>query len=372
MKKIISIILLICISTFTFAKGFGFEFKGLDMYPDFWKGPTPSYLEAGFSYNFGNQLLDGDTKLEVIVGGGYVQRTQFINASKALIDPKVEKPSVFDSAVALLRVSASQGMLESPFSDNNLLTLKVGYELHYEKAFDPYDLTKHPSTISTLGYPELKAPGYDMLLNILKINLKVDMNKDSGTKQEGFLGIFNLDISPMKVNALSSDVSIYDMRIDAIGSYTPYQLLSKEGLNYFSITLINRIVMQYVDGNIPSFVTKSASLGRKVRGYASYAYATRFSLVNNLEVRLNLPDMGVKGLFFRVIGFLDLGFGANGSINLPSKEEKYKIGSYGAIVTLSIFDFFDVGYFVGGSFGEINLQKPDTRLRHGLVFGLDF
>ncbi len=379
MKKRILLIFIIAIVLVSplLAKKIEPVIGGVKMYPDFWKGPTPSYLEGGIAYNFGPVVNDRDTRLIAVIGGGYIQREQYRTFDGLKIDPLSSPNSViYDVATVLWKLGYSQEFLSSEYSDDALLTTTVAYEGRWEKAFDPYDSTKHPSVLGSLGngYSEASGADHMFLSNAILADLVLNMHKDTGTYQQGFWGKLETVISPNFLNsALSGSANFGSIRLDLVGSYTPYQLRSEKGLNYFSVTLIDRLSSQIVIGNkVPSyFIGSKSTMGSKVRGYEEASYNSKLSFVNNLEIRLNGPDMGIKNLFPRLIIFNDLGFGTLGYTSNEDTGSSF-IGSVGAALTISIFDAFDIGYQVAYTFGDSKYKNPTNKLYHGLVMGLAF
>ncbi len=380
MKKRILLVLIISIFLIgsLFAEGIEIVFGGVKMYPDFWKGPTPTYLEGGIAYNFGNVVNDKDTKLSGVIGGGYIQREQYRDFDGKKYNPLDKKSVIYDFATVLWRLSYIQEFLSSSYSDAPLLTTTVGYEGRWEKALEPYDTTKHSKVLNLLGYGYADASGcgdsHMFLSNSILADLELNMHRDTGTFQQGLWGKFSTVISPNFLNnALTGSANFGSLRLDLVGSYTPYQLRSKKGLNYFSVTLIDRFSIQGIIGSrVPSyFIENKSTMGYKVRGYEKTSYNSRLSFVNNLEIRLNAPDMGVLNLFPRLIFFNDLGYGLLGYTSGDKNGTSF-IGSIGTALTISIFDKFDIGYQVAYTFGERKYKKPNSRLYHGLVMGLDF
>ena len=109
-------------------------------------------------------------------------------------------------------------------------------------------------------------------------------------------------------------------------------------------TLVDRFNVNWTSGDkVPVYAQKQGSLGRKVRGYASYSYNSELTIVNNLDLRFTSPALGVDGLYIRLNLFFDMGYGAGHFYNSEFRQNKF-IASTGAQISFTIFDFIDLGY----------------------------
>ena len=122
---------------------------------------------------------------------------------------------------------------------------------------------------------------------------------------------------------------------------------------------------------VPVYAQKQGSLGRKVRGFASYSYNSEFTMVNNLDLRFTSPAIGIDGLYFRLNLFFDMGYGAGHFYNTEISQSQF-LASTGAQISLTIFDFIDIGYQVAYLMNGRNYAKGDTPFTHNFIFFLDF
>ena len=150
-------------------------------------------------------------------------------------------------------------------------------------------------------------------------------------------------------------------------------LLDSFDVPSFSISLVDRFNVNWTSGDkVPVYAQKQGSLGRKVRGYASYSYNSELTIVNNLDLRFTSPALGVDGLYIRLNLFFDMGYGAGHFYNSEFRQNKF-IASTGAQISFTIFDFIDLGYQVAWLLGDgYNFSKGDTSFSGSFTFFLDF
>ena len=147
---------------------------------------------------------------------------------------------------------------------------------------------------------------------------------------------------------------------------------SENGKDMFTITLVDRGNVNWTDGSmVPVWAQGPVSLGRKVRGFNTWTYNTQFTAVNIFDVRFAGPNLGVKGIFPSVILFYDIGYGCGKYFNTQISEGNFLM-STGVQVTVSFFDFIDLGYQVAYLFSGEKFSEGTKKVVASFTFFLDF
>ena len=390
-KLIVALLALMASCSALFAASdWRFFVDGIDQHPQILIGFLPTYVSGGVGYR-GLSLLENDTtEFTLRAGAGYIER-RFWNDPKTGKEEKEMNPLTFDVLQVDWGLEFSQGFLDSPAGDKDLITLSVGYEGKYEKFYDSMvagkknkDAWGTPQPVQTRAqffegasdwtkyYPDLAGNGQYLGTN-LYFNFFLDAMEDTLATNDGYTIEFNADWSPYALNAaLDGKADFCQFTLEGVGAKTLYQYKT-EKMNWFSIVVIDRLRVNWLSGDeVPTYARKAGSLGRQVRGYRNYTYGTEFYIVNNLDLRLTGPDMGVDGLNVRVNLFFDFGYGCGKYFNTDFKGSNF-LASTGAQFTISIFDFIDLGYQLAYLIGEgRNYANGDTPLVGSFTFFLDF
>ncbi|MBO8435571.1 MAG: hypothetical protein IAA97_01135 [Spirochaetes bacterium] len=398
MRKILAFLVL---SVFALASIAAFDINDswtingtIDQHPEILIGFIPTYGEVTAGYT-GLQLMEGNrTEIQVTAGGGYIERRFWINPDTGKEDPTMN-PLSFDVIQTTWSLRFNQGFLDSPYGDKDLITLSIGYEGRYEVARDSMasDSTKQAwgdevgvETIdeffthyNSAGndfpdrlYPDLRG-NHQYLGTNLFFNFFLDAMEDTLSTNDGFTVEFNVDWSPYALNAaLDGKADFYQFTLEGVGAKTLYQYKT-EKMSWFSVVIADRLRLNWLSGNlVPTYVQKLGSLGRQVRGYSNYTYGMEFYVVNNFDIRLTGPDMGVDGLALRINLFFDMGYGCGNYFNTTNPGSQF-LASTGAQFTISIFDIIDLGYQAAYLIGDgRNFAKGDTRYSGSFTFFLDF
>lgn len=386
MKKLIAALLLSLVIIVSVSSApIHFVFSSLRQHPDILWGFVPTYGVAGLGYT-GLSLLEGNTTdFQLLAGGGYQNRIVWQDALNGTIW-EVD-PIIYDVAGADLSLRFVQGFFDSPVDDKDLLSLTVGYNIKYEAALDsmvkgktkklPYE-NEVRSLEYYLGvnyegaiYPDLNG-NHMLLANELFVRLKLDMMHDDIFNNTGFVSYVEAAWGPKAINSsLDGYADYYSLTFNAVGSYTLCQVKSDK-MNWFSITAIDRFNANYTSGTaIPKYVEYPTSLGRKVRGFNAYTYNSEFTVVNNFDIRIAGPEMGIHGLAPRVNLFFDLGYGCGKQYNTDHYENNH-LASAGAQFTVTFFDFIDLGYQISYLLVGRKYTIGDNRLSTSVTFFLDF
>ncbi len=389
LKKILLLLLVIALSIASvFASDWHFVFGDLTQHPEIVWGFLPSYIDAGVGYS-GLSFLEGHkTDFQFLVGGGYNQRKLWQNPITG--DWIENNPLIYDVIDFDWSFRLAQGFFSSPMDEKDLITLTVAYNGQYEIANDSMAKGKerengdkapvlsideffsaYPNFNSNI-YPEING-NRQFLGTQLAAYLKLDIMEDTIHENDGFLAELAFMWGPKALNkALDGFADYYAIAVDAVGAYTLYNY-APNGKSWFSVVLADRVNFSYTGGDsIPAFIQEPNSLGRKVRGFSKSSYNTEYSIVNNLDIRLSGPDLGVKGIAPRVNLFFDMGYGW-GNINNTTIDKSIFLASTGIQGTITIFDFIDFGYQIAYLIKGDNFEKGSGENVAGkFTFFLDF
>lgn len=375
-----------CLSVF--ASGFHFVFGDAVQHPEIVWGFLPAYINAGLGYDGFSLMSENTTDIQFLAGAGFSQRKLWQNP----VDGSVirENPLIYDVWDFDWSVRFLQGFWNNPLNESkDLVTITLAYNGQFEMAKDSIASGKTrdnggENPVLTMDqffaganrvdnniYPEINGDG-KFLGTQLATYIKINAMEDTIHENNGFIGKLNLLWGPKALNSSLDGFSDYfSLRADAIGAYTLYNY-ENGGKSWFSIVLADRMNFSFVTGDaIPAFIQGPESLGRKVRGFNTYTYNTKYTVVNNLDLRLAGPDMGVKGLAARVNLFFDMGYGW-GELNNTSIEQSNFICSTGVQGTICFFDFIDLGYQIAYLISGEKYSSGSDKFVGSFTFFLDF
>ena len=382
----------------TAASDIGFFCDGIEQHPEILWGFLPTYISGGMDYTGVSLLEEDTTTLRFRVGAGYIERrfwkvpdgeTHDRYDAKPGAEVKEMNPLTYDVISVDWGLRFVQGFFDSPAGDKDFLNVSVGYEGKFEEARDSIVTGERKDTFtgseevlsidSFLGpdydgdvYPDLRG-NHQYLGTNFNLVLELDAMSDTIATNDGYLITLEADWSPYALNSsLSGKADFYQLTANAVGAKTLYQYKTGD-MNWFSLVVIDRLRLNWLSGDlVPGYVQKLGSLGRLVRGYSNYTYATQFTAVNNFEFRLTGPSMGVNGISPRVNIFFDMGYGCGDYLNTSIEGDNF-LASTGAQFTVSFFDFIDLGYQVAWLLGDgYNFSKGDTSFSGSFTFFLDF
>lgn len=383
-KIMVTAVVLLLAVTSVFAAPLRFVFGDLGQHPEILMGFLPSYLLAGAGYR-PVELIEGDvTEIQLLAGLGYNQRKVW----QDYLSGKVvkEDPIVYDVLETDWILRFVQGFGDSSVAGKDLLTITAGYEGKLEFALDSMvkGQTRNngiQSVIRSLDdrigtydgdiYPDLRG-NRTALGSVLALQLKYDEMDDRMTTTDGFVAKADLKWAPSFLNgALDGKADYYSLTLNAVAAKTVFAY-SENGKDMFTITLVDRGNVNWTDGSmVPVWAQGPVSLGRKVRGFNTWTYNTQFTSVNNFDVRFAGPNLGVKGIFPRVNLFYDIGYGCGKYFNTQISEGNFLM-STGVQVTVSFFDFIDLGYQVAYLFSGEKFSEGTKKVVGSFTFFLDF
>ncbi len=387
MKKLVVFLLVLALSFSLFAGDVHFVFGDIKQHSDILAGFIPSYALLGVGYYLPPIIEGNTTDLRLLVGEGYTQRLLWLDedSGENNFDNGVwDKSSalrfnVWDNEVSLRFL---QGFFRSNVGDKDLLTLTLSLNGRYERYYSSskflfMNIKGNLDSIiaedySGAIYPELNGRK-DFLGLEFGANLKLDMMEDTLHTNNGLLVKLDFKFGPSALNNLASGHAQYfALTLNAVGAKTLLNVTNESGDSMFSVTVADRAYASYASGDaVPSFVSGPVSLGRNVRGFNTYTYATEFSVVNNFDVRLAGPDVGIKKVAPRINFFVDCGYGW-GKVFNTSRYEKNFLASCGVQATVSFFDFIDLGYEVNYILVDRNKYTQPGKVTTNVTFFLDF
>ena len=408
MKKVLLVLLfLVALTSLCFSKDFSYFLNGLDQHPEILSGFLPTGSGIGINYD-GLSLKEGDlTRLQLKLGAGYLQRQIFQNPETgAFLCDKYQKIGIFDEFHFTWSAEFSHGFGDSWVEDLDILTAYAGYEGKYEKFFDSLMLLKdggglpkkkdykiwvgekdkgQPDSITGFMnrygmdraaqkiYPDLARD--DNYTSTFYAGVRMNGMKDTWTTNQGLLVDFKLAFAPSFVNNVSS---YYTAQLNAVAGTTLFEMKRKNGLNLFSIVLIDRLNLAFIDGDaVPVFASHVNSLGRKMRGFDNNSFNTALTFVNNFDIRFASPEPFMHGVFARLNLFLDMGYGIGNVLNtgrngIKKITENNMLASTGAQLELDVFDSIDLGLQVAYLISGYGFRDRDSDVSVSATFFLDF
>lgn len=358
----------------------------IDQHPEILIGFVPTAAKLGVGYTGLNLIEGNETQLALIAGGGYVQRKVWQKPTNGKV--QAYDPIVYDTANVEWELRFSQGFLQSPVEGKDLLTLSASYLGRWDYNKDsmvvgqsrdngrPYYIRTLDSYLESASYsgdiyPDLRGNAQH-LGTAFQLQLKLDMMDEQKMYSNGLLSTFEAKYAPLALNsALDGVADYYSLTLNTVIAYSPYQIIGNDGQHWFSITVVDRINLNWTDGSaVPVYAQGPVSLGRKVRGYNTWTYNTQFTAVNNFDIRFAGPDWYT--IFPRVNLFIDAGYGCGDLFNTDYFKSNM-LASAGIQVTVSFFDFIDLGYQIAYLFtGSKYTEGPDVNVTGSFTFFLDF
>lgn len=387
MKKLIVFLLVLALGLGAFAGDVHFVFGDLKQHSDILAGFMPSYVLVGVGYYLPPVIEGNTTDLRLLVGEGYTQRLMWLdeeNGENNFDNGVWDKSSalrfnVWDNEVSLRFL---QGFFKSNVGDKDLLTLTLSLNGRYERYYSSskflfMNIKGNLDSViaedySGSVYPELNGRR-DFLGLEFGVNLKLDMMEDTLHTNNGFLLKLDFKSGPEALNRFASGhAAYYSLTFTAVGAKTLLNVENRDGSSVFSVSVVDRAYASHTSGeSVPSFVSGPVSLGRNVRGFNTYTYATENTVVNSFDIRLAGPDVGMKKVAPRVNFFVDCGYGWGRVFNTQRYEKNF-LASCGVQATVSFFDFIDLGYEVNYILVDKNKYTQPGKVTTNVTFFLDF
>lgn len=377
-----------------------YVFADLGQHGDILSGFFPSYLLNGVGYKLHDVKKGGNTTdFQVLVGEGYLQRllwqdpatgsSRFISDGGDWTLDEALRYNVWTNELSLRFI---QGFGQSPVVGKDLLTLIAYVNTRYEKyygASSPLFLNIRGNVNEVLDdyrvdgkydgsvYPELAGANNQFLGTELALSLKYDCMEDTLHTNDGYFVRVMAKYGPKFLNNFSGDgfADYFTVTGNLVTAKTLYNLTGDNGRSLLSVVLVDRANMSYTTGDaVPMFIQGDVSLGRKVRGYNTWTYNTEFTSVNNFDVRIAGPGLGLDQIAPRLNIFVDCGYGWGQMFNEKAdKEYSNFLASTGFQIELSMFDMFDLGFEVNYLLtpGKEKYTEAGRRITTNATFFLD-
>lgn len=390
LKRLLLVLLVVLCASLLFGGDWKYQFWNLDQHPEILGGFLPTYIGMGVDYDGLHFIPERTTTLELLAGGGYYQQKMWSNPATGLQLAKGDEALIYDVMEFEWRLRFSQGFGASKVEGQDLWTVYAQYEGYYSQTYDSMvkgkERTNNGATKTVSGisdwFANYGAPTVDnqyypdlgqMLGTDLIAGVKFSQMDDQLDTQDGFLSELTVDYAPLALNsALQGKANYYSITSNNVGAFTLYSLRDSKDKNLFSIVIADRVNANWTDGSKVSMRQQHpVSLGRKVRGFKSWSYATQFTIVNNFDIRFCGPSLYFKKVQPRINIFCDVGYGCGNRLNTDSYESNF-LSSAGIQATVSFFDFIDLGLQYSYLFTGTNFAKYGDNFIMEFTFFLDF
>ncbi len=353
MGKRLIIGLLIClVSVSTIAAGgTSFVLDSFDTNGDVLIGFFPTYITSGSRFSMPS-LIDGNsTDLLLISGGGYTQRQLWRDETGAVLDTYADIGAVdlgedarkFNVITGELKILFEQGIFWSEATDDDLVTIQIGYKGRYEQYLENVGGATSYFTTTGIAYPEAAD---QLISNTLAGELRLETVVSEKVTARGIDVSIGVDYAPLwMLNDLLGDGVDYFAAQATIEGYLPLMQLKneEETKSLFALYFADRIRADFLQGDsVPVYAQKESSLGHKMRGFESFSYATSLNVVNNFDLRITGPEI-ISGLFPRAAVFCDVGYYMGHYNNTSGITDEGLLLSAGGEFALSIMDFLNAG-----------------------------
>jgi hypothetical protein len=344
-------------------------------------------LDVGVGYR-GLALLPGtDTIFWAYAGGGYEWMTYYRDQYGALLLPgEIGPGGTLDGAATTFvryegawRLGMEQGFAWNERTKTNLFEAFAFYRGRYDVNEASQVPELHDSAVALLPDKE------GGLLNTLQAGVAYDdLLFDAKHKtKSGFSAEATAEWGPgFLFNAIVGNADFLRLNAMARGFIPLYDVAPDRAGNLFSVYAGDYISVDYALGfngaPIPLFVRQTfggrdqnTGLGHSVRGVDTAGYDTNFKVVNNLEVRANLPALYFSGLVPGIVVFFDAGYYAQVGEGLPEPVPAGFIASTGAGVYIDLFDLASLALYFDYRLDKANADGSQFRAAV-IEFGMHF
>ncbi len=338
--------------------------------------PSGLVLKAGYKENF---LEKYDTDFFAIARGGYggetfLRGTDFtphINPFDTGVLPagitewgpynKVN----FDAPQVRWELGVKQGLLWSDKTDKNLLEAILMYRGRYDNYLTGRIIWGTDENLAAVvtdlheawrsEYQGTDANG--ILGNSLLIGLLYDtISKNEVTKvYDGLYAEISAEFSPYFEGLSDLGASDFWRVTGSAKGFIPlYNAAPEAGTNLISVYLADYFSIDYsaAEKSMPLYVMKSfggtglrtgLAGGKGVRGFETNTWDTELKVVNNLEIRCNLPALYFRNIVPGILVFIDAGYGY-GFWHAPAPYNTMNtvLASTGFAIYLNLFDLATV------------------------------
>ncbi len=281
----------------------------------------------------GLSLIDGQkTSIETEFRGGWLTQYSYYSGPYGNREEPVLSfnytDTKFQTAFVQNITGIRQGFITNERNGKNLvetfLYYKGRWEGHYPyKENSPWfmDLTDNPEKDNIFQNSIIAGAAYNNVL------------RSSHGVKDGLNGEVKTEYAPSFIN----NTADYYCITGEVQGYLPlFDLNPGSKMNAFSIYLADRIRTAYTDGSYRTYSIRLDNSAR-VRGIEKERLDSRFTAVNNLEFRFNLPSLFIPDIKPGILTYLDAGY-------------YYEDSSYnGAVMSTGAGLYLDLfGAFQGG------------------------
>lgn len=309
-------------------------------------------LDVGFGYR-GLPIFSGvDTIIWLTLGGGYESIGFYrkpdgtpYSGSLSGYDPKTSP--YYWRINSQFSVGLAQGLLWNDRIEKNLVEIFLFYKFRYDTHLEDSEVDD-PQLIFDGDFVDKDGVLHNsILLGIIWQDIdKKHIHKIwSGTEAD-----ISVEWGPeFLANSLISHTDFLRLNLTA-RAFLPILDAAPDAVqNMFSIYFGAFLAIDYLTGaNIPINILQTfggryprQGLGFALRGYEYGRFSSRFKVVNNLEIRMNLPELG-KGVFMPgLVFYFDTGY-----YNfLDYSEEQNLLFTTGAGLFINVFDITNFTFY---------------------------
>ena len=297
----------------------------------------------------GLSLIPGQkTSLETIITGGWLKQDSYYTGS---YDNRLVPVSLFDYTNAMFKtgfiqdiIGIRQGFIANSRNGKNLLEAFLYYKGRWEGHYtsggnSPWfmNLTDNPEQESVFQSSIIAGTAYNGRFR----------------NHHGVLDGLNADLrSEYAPGGMNTAADYYCLTGEVQGYLPLFDLNPESRMNTFSIYLADRIRAAYTDGSYRTYSIRLENAA-EVRGIEKVRMDSKFTAVNNFEIRFNLPSLFIPDIKPGLLTYFDAGY-------------YYEDSSYsGTVLSTGAGLYVDLfGAFQGGIRYNylVNGEKMDTRL----------
>ncbi len=252
----------------------------------------------------GLSLIPGQkTSLETIVTGGWLTQFSYYTGSYS---NRLLPVSTFDDTNAEFKTAfvqnilgIRQGFIANSRNGKNLLEAFLYYkgrwEGHYPSGSNsPWftSLTDNPEQENIFQSSFISGVGYN----------------NSFRNHHGVIDGINADVRGEYAPSFMNSSADYYCFTGEIQGYLPlFDLNPESRMNTFSVYLADRVRTAYTDGSYRTYSIRLENAA-EVRGIEKARLDSRFTAVNNFEIRFNLPSLFIPDIKPGLLTYFDAGY----------------------------------------------------------------
>ena len=334
-------------------------------------------LDLGVGYR-GFPLLQGvDTTFWGVAGGAY-EKMSYYRQTEAIIIGKYPGPAddlVFYRADAKWWLGVAQGLLWNERIDENRLEALLFYRGRFDE-----NLIEAGDLIDTSDLPDESGLFQNTLFAGLAYN-DILVDKKHKTKS-GISGEISAEWGPaFLANTVYGSSDFVRFNATARGFFPLYDAAPDRQGNLFSMYLGEFFSADYAIGlggtAVPYVIRRTfggkeprTGLGYAVRGVDSGSLDTNLKLVNNFELRMNLPAIVLPDIVPGALVHWDVGYFSQVGESIASPQSGF-VSTVGAGVFVNLFDIATLAAYIHYRLDGVNADGS-ALVPFDLQFGLHF